>query len=443
MKNSQILKEEREAIYTKMDAILTAAGDTSLTEEQRTQYNTYKTDAEGITSQIGIVEDSERRAAQHAAAMRAATGATTGTSEEEEKEEIKKRYSVFKAIRHKIDGEPLEGVELEVHMEAKKEARDAGVKLHGMGIASFVRNKNSFIRGENEKRDQNVTTNADGGYTVGENFRELVLPLVPELQLQALGARVMTGLQGNVPIDEMGTGAIAWGTETAQLSETDNTFSQKELSPKRMGAVKTVSKQLFLQSSYDVQSVFIEDLNNLRMSGLDTAGINGSGSGGQPTGILNTSGIGDVAIGTNGGNPTFAHIVDLETTVANLNAIKGRTGYLTTPGVRGLLKQTEKVASTAQFIWMNNMLNGANAVTSTNVPSTLDKGSSTGVCHAIIYSGDWREAMFGIWGRFLDVVIDPYTKSDYGQVRIVVNSYCDFVARRKEAFAAVLDATIT
>ena len=38
-------------------------------------------------------------------------------------------------------------------------------------------------------------------------------------------------------------------------------------------------------------------------SAIDTVGINGGGSN-EPTGILQTSGIGSVAIGTNGGAPT-------------------------------------------------------------------------------------------------------------------------------------------
>ena len=44
-------------------------------------------------------------------------------------------------------------------------------------------------------------------------------------------------------------------------------------------------------------------------SAIDTVGING-GRSNEPTGILQTSGIGSVAIGTNGGAPTWASVVN-------------------------------------------------------------------------------------------------------------------------------------
>ena len=62
---------------------------------------------------------------------------------------------------------------------------------------------------------------------------------------------------------------------------------------------------------------------------IDTAAINGSGGSNQPTGILNTSGIGSVAGGTNGLAPTLDHLLDLKKEVAVDNADVASCGYLT------------------------------------------------------------------------------------------------------------------
>ena len=62
---------------------------------------------------------------------------------------------------------------------------------------------------------------------------------------------------------------------------------------------------------------------------IDTAAINGSGSSNQPLGILNTSGIGSVAGGTNGLAPTLDHLLDLKKEVAVDNADVASCGYLT------------------------------------------------------------------------------------------------------------------
>jgi HK97 family phage major capsid protein len=61
------------------------------------------------------------------------------------------------------------------------------------------------------------------------------------------------------------------------------------------------------------------DLALILALAIQAAAIKGGGSN-QPTGILGTSGIGDVAGGTNGAQPTFANLVALETAVATANA---------------------------------------------------------------------------------------------------------------------------
>src|SRR6185437_11090013 len=114
---------------------------------------------------------------------------------------------------------------------------------------------------------------------------------------------------------------------------------------------------------------------------IDLAGLAGSGSSNQPTGILSTSGIGDVAGGANGAAPTWAHIVKLWAAVATANADFGATGFLTNAAVAGKLMTTEKAANTAQFVCpgfpdANGMTSfgGARAGISNQVPAGLTKG---------------------------------------------------------------------
>ncbi len=61
---------------------------------------------------------------------------------------------------------------------------------------------------------------------------------------------------------------------------------------------------------------------------IDEVAIEGGGSN-EPTGILQTNGIGSAAMGTNGGAVTYAKLVELEREVAIDNALNGRLGYLT------------------------------------------------------------------------------------------------------------------
>jgi HK97 family phage major capsid protein len=183
---------------------------------------------------------------------------------------------------------------------------------------------------------------------------------------------------------------------------------------------------------------------------LETAAINGSGTGSQPTGILNDGNIGVEAIGANGGAPDWGNIVALEANVANDNADFGRLGYLTTPGMRGLMKTVEKASNTAQFIWDNGplagvtntigegQLNGYRAAISSLVPSELEKGTGYNL-HAIIF-GNWADLLMGQFGG-LDIVVDPYTQATNTLLRIVVNSWWDIAIRHSASFAAIKDAS--
>ena len=66
-----------------------------------------------------------------------------------------------------------------------------------------------------------------------------------------------------------------------------------------------------------------------------------------------------------------------------------------TPGIRGKLKKTKTDSGSGIFVWPTGAreLNGYNVGVTTQVPSTLTKGSSSGVCHALLF------------GNFADLII--------------------------------------
>src|SRR5690606_30700059 len=114
-----------------------------------------------------------------------------------------------------------------------------------------------------------------------------------------------------------------WVSEnTAITSESQQTIGQVTLTPKTVGAYTDFSRRLLLQSSMDVEMFVRADLAATLGQMIQSAAINGAG-GGEPTGLLNTVGIGSVAGGTNGLAPTYDHMVDLETAVSVANADVG------------------------------------------------------------------------------------------------------------------------
>ena len=362
---------------------------------------------------------------------------------ESEEEKVRKNYSLLRALNMAQGGKALDGLEGEMAQEADREARNAGLSLSGVvRIPGMLRNE--------QRADLSVGTNTAGGYSVQTTLGNLVPILEPKLVTRALGAEILTGLTGNLTFPRNNAdSSAAWEGENTDADQTDITLDTVALTPKRLAAYVVVGKQLMIQSSIDVENLVRRRLNFAIAKAVDLAAINGSGASNQPTGILNTAGIGSVAIGVNGGNPTWANIVALETAIATGDADMGRLSYLTTPGIRGKLKVTEKASSTAQYIWTDErvgdsrmgQLNGLNAFTSTLTPSTLTKGTSSGVCHAILF-GNWEELMIGQWGG-LDITLDNITLAGKAQIKLIVNSWWDIAVKHAASFAAIKDATIS
>ena len=75
---------------------------------------------------------------------------------------------------------------------------------------------------------------------------------------------------------------------------------------------------------------------------------------------------------------------------------------------------------------------------SNNVPSDLTKGSSSGVCSAIIY-GDFSQLMVAVFSE-LEVLVDPFTDFAKGTTGIRALTSVDIGIRHPESFAAMQDA---
>ena len=299
-------------------------------------------------------------------------------------------------------------------------------------------------------RDLNIGVATAGGNLVPIDHMSgsFIDVLRNKSRVMEMGATVLTGLSGNIAIPRKTSGSNAyWVTEGNAPTESEPAFDQLTMSPNTVGGFTDYTRKMLLQASPDIENLVRMDLMETIASEIDRVAINGSGTGAEPTGILKTTGIGDVAIGANGGAILWDHIVDLEGEVAIDNADEGSLGYLTNSSVRKSLKKTTKVSADAGagFIWEPGKesgygrLNGYQAGVSNNVPSDLDKGTSTGVCSAVIF-GNFADLLIGQWS-VIDITVDPYTFSSTGSVRIVALQDIDLAIRHAQSFAAILDGT--
>jgi len=311
--------------------------------------------------------------------------------------------------------------------EASRAAADkAGVETRGLRVPNEVL-----------KRDQLVGTATAGGHLVGEDTTGFIDRLTATSIAMQRGT-TLGGLVGDVAIPRMTGGSTAyWLAEAGAPTETAATFDQVSLSPKTVAGWVDISRKLSKQSSVDVESMIRNDLARSLGLAIDAAAINGGGTN-EPSGILQTSGIGAVAGGANGLAPSWANIVDLETAVSQDNALGADMGYWSNYKVAGKLKQVEKSSGNGDYIFNSGEVNGYSFELSNQVPSTLTKGTSSGVCSAIIF-GNFADLIIGMWGG-LDLTVDPYSESTKGTIRVVAFQDMDVAIRHAESFAAMQDA---
>lgn len=330
-----------------------------------------------------------------------------------------------------------------------KAQRAAAFEIEASRAAAEVSGKQSrglMVPNDVLKRDLVVGTTTAGGHTVQTDLMagDFISLLRNAMVVSGLGTRFLTGLNGSIAIPRQTAGATAyWVAESGAPTESQQAFDQVTMQPRTVGAFTDISRKLLLQSSIDVESFVRQDLATILGLEIERVAINGSGTPPEPRGVLNQSGIGSVAGGTNGLAPAWSHVVALETAVAVANAAVGGLAYLTNAKVRGKTKTVEKAASTGLFLWGDGEypMNGYRAAVTNAVPSNLTKGSSSGVCSAIIF-GNFADLIIGMWGG-LDLMVDPYTGATSGTVRVVALQDVDVAVRHAESFAAMADALTT
>jgi HK97 family phage major capsid protein/HK97 family phage prohead protease len=308
-----------------------------------------------------------------------------------------KQYSVTRAISAVINKNwNAAGFELEC-------SRAIAQKL------GKVSNEHTFyVPLEIQKRDLIVGTSTMGGYLVSTGNVGFIDLLRNRSVLYRMGAMRLSGLQGSVTVPKItapGTGY--WlATEATAATESQMVIGQMALTPRNLGAYTEISRQLLLQSSPDAEGLVMSDLAQVCGLALDVAGLRGTGTE-QPTGVINTSGIGTVTITT--GVVTYANVLEFQTDTAVANALAAESGYVTTPAISAILKQKARFANSDTPIWQGGVLDG-------NIESMRAMSTNQLAAGQLLF-GNFGNVVVGEWG-VLEIEANPYANFAAGIVGV-------------------------
>lgn len=172
-----------------------------------------------------------------------------------------------------------------------------------------------------QAKDMNSSTDTGGGYLVpAQVMQASILPLQQEsLILNQLGVTFMEGLSGSPVEIPKDTGALTgyWvnhdtTSSPSAVTSSDATFGQLKMQPKTAAARAVLSDRLINQSTPAAEMIIrtkiARDINLL----VEGAAINGTGADGQPTGLLQTSGIDtSVSVGSVSAATSYDKFIDM------------------------------------------------------------------------------------------------------------------------------------
>lgn len=341
---------------------------------------------------------------------------------------LAERINVLDVLRHQA-GISRESIDIGAALEYSAEiGRRAGRPANGMYLPHVA------LSGA---RGLTVGTPTAGGHTVATNLlaNEFVDMLRPRAKVVGAGATVLQGLTGNIAIPRQTSGAAAyWISEGNEPTESQAAFDQVQMQPRTVGAWTQISRKMLLQSSVGVQDLVTSDLMATIATAVDAACVAGLG-GTQPTGILQAAGVQSQTIA--GAKPTWQEMVDMHTKCAGDSNEEAVTAYLVTSKVKGDLASRERTAGNGVYLWSprregeneDGNIGGVRALVTNNLPQNLGAGTNQ---HALI-CGVWSDLIVGMWGN-VDILLDPYSKSTSGALRVTAFQDLDVCLRHPERF---------
>ncbi|MFN7302477.1 MAG: phage major capsid protein [Bacteroidota bacterium] len=442
------LKEKREALAALRGELLTLSKAESLTDEQITRMAEINSDVEKLAGEIATLEATQRSLAAVPVVH------TTGTGEAREQDKLSKRFSMIKTMTELSSRSAVSGLEKELADEAREQNMRAGLTASTTGVTlpAWLINRRAA---KSEKRDITVSGGSgitEGGGNVATNVGGILNALESYMILSQLGVQMFDGLVGNLRFPANTTAPVAtWEGEVDAAAESSQTWANRTLSAKRLGAFIDVSDQILLQSSNPLEAWVMDYLLRAGATSLERAAINGGGSN-EPTGIIANTDVtvtfagnaASNATNANGANQVYADWVNLYKQAMVNNATMQNLAYITSPQVHAdaMIRPKQPSGVEGNFIVTQAGVSplGFPVLASTNVPSTLTKGTSSDLS-ALIF-GDFSQLALGSWGNPI-LEMDPYTQKVNGLNRFHFINFVDALVLQPKAFAVCKDIDAT
>ena len=250
------------------------------------------------------------------------------------------------------------------------------------------------------------------------------------------GATVWDDMEGNVHIPRVSSDiSAAWvNVENGSVGKNNPTFDQVQLTPHTLGAYVDITRRLSMQSNGAVTQIVLDLLRDAVNRKVEQAAFAGTGSDGQPQGILGISGVGSVSMTANA--PTKAELLDFINTLETANVDTGSgCCWFATPAVKKLLASTIDMTPVKNVAETENVGGVARKYRYENGKVEDFPLYASSLCPAdkLIFAKA-SDIVLASWGA-ISLIVDQYTLSTTGAIRIVCMSEWDFALLHPSAIA--------
>lgn len=267
-------------------------------------------------------------------------------------------------------------------------------------------------------------TGSAGGYlTIPQLAAELTPLLRARTCILALGAQVMP-VATELDVAGLSTGASAyWVAENGAIPTSEQSFSfAAVLRPKPLAALIPVSNRLLRDAAVtpSLDQALRTDLSQVIALRADLAFLRGTGSGGEPAGLLTFAGTTPAPdLGVDGAVPSYDDLMNLLAGLRDVNAPFLSPGWIFNPRLINVLQRMKTsngtyLSSDPNLLTFDPTGGGGRLLglpfrTTSQIPSNLHVGTSTD-CSEIYLSSDWSE----YWvGQDADLRIEVSNEASY------------------------------
>jgi hypothetical protein len=313
---------------------------------------------------------------------------------------VAEQFSVARVLRACATGEHLDGLEGEVCAEAARSTKSAD----GSGpIIPWAALRSRMTR--------DLTVASDSALVATEVDPLDILR--PYSIVARAGVSVLPNLTGEVALTRTSaTTSVTWmGSESASASASTPTLASTTMTPKNAIGIVQISRRFGLQVN-GVEAWMRRELARTAATVVDQAVLQGAGSSGEPTGIVNAADVGTQS----GTSFDWPAALAMKKAAAAANAADGTIAFVGATNVRQLLEGRPRDATVGSgFIWQDNAIASCAAFASTLMPDDT------------LLSGPFGMVFVGLWGAGVQVESNPYDptafKSGITKWRVAVS--CD------------------